>query len=113
MARVLLVEDHPDVHDLLCNVLRQLGHKADCVRTAALARMALAPGAYDLVICNVGLPDGSGRDIAALARAAGIKAVLTSGHPNALQALNAAGVEHLAKPFRIPTLIETIERQLA
>jgi FixJ family two-component response regulator len=65
------------------------------------------------VNCNVGLPDGSGRDIAALARAAGIKIVLTSGHPDALQALNAARVEHLAKPFRIPTLIEMIERQLA
>jgi FixJ family two-component response regulator len=37
---------------------------------------------YDLVVADVGLPDGSGHDVASFASAVGTKTVLITGHPD-------------------------------
>lgn len=114
MARVLVVEDDLGLHRFLCDVLEQEGHTAEChcVSTKAQAATALQANHYDLVVADVGLPDGSGHDVAALASAVGTKTVLISGHPDEITALTASGVEHLKKPFRVSDFIDMIKRHL-
>jgi DNA-binding NtrC family response regulator len=112
MARVLFVEDHDLVHRLLCDAILAAGHQAACVKTKHEAERELASGKFDLVVCDVRLPDGSGRDLALHAAELGLKAVVITGHPEAAADLASAGIAHLKKPFRIIDLMTLIEESL-
>ena len=110
---MLLVEDDPDLRRLLQDVIAAAGHTADCVMTKQEAVYLLAPRSHELAICNVILPDGSGRDVATSAMKLGIKTVLVSGNPDAMEAMSVAGTPYLAKPFRLRDLTRLIEDQLS
>ncbi|MDQ8168731.1 MAG: ATP-binding protein [Gemmatimonadota bacterium] len=70
---ILVVEDHDDGREFLRRILRADGHEVDAVGTCADARdrLAAAEGspAFDLVLTDVGLPDGSGWDLVRHVRA--------------------------------------------
>ena len=112
MARVLLAEDYDLVRNVLCEAIAATGHDAHCVTTFEQAAAALETGPYDLVICNIRLPDGSGTDLAGMAADRGIQAVLMTGHPDELQALIVSGIAHLRKPFRLDEFVQLIEDRL-
>ncbi len=112
MARLLLVEDNAGLQHFLRDLLRQEGHRADCVSTKAAAEAALQGSRYDLVIADVRLPDGSGHDIVALASASGVGTLLMSGHPDEITVLTVSGVDHLTKPFRVRDFIDALNRHL-
>ncbi len=113
MARILLVEDDDGLQRFLREVLEQEGHAVDCVDTKARAEAALRASSYDLTLADVRLPDGSGHDVAVLTSAAGIPTLLMSGYPDEVTQLQASGIEHLKKPFRIGDLIVVVRRLLA
>jgi signal transduction histidine kinase len=61
--RVLLVEDHEDTNRALTNLLRRRGYyvqPAECVRSAL---HLAAREQFDVLISDIGLPDGSGVDL--------------------------------------------------
>lgn len=63
---ILVVEDHDDGREFLRRILQADGHRVDAVGTCADAREKLASSAatpYDLMLTDVGLPDGSGWDL--------------------------------------------------
>jgi len=63
---ILVVEDHDDGREFLRRILLADGHRVDAVGTCADAREKLASSAttpYDLMLTDVGLPDGSGWDL--------------------------------------------------
>jgi hypothetical protein len=67
-------------------------------RDKSLAAVCLlAPSPYELAICNVLLPDGNGRDVASWAMKLGIKNVIVTGNPDAMQAMTLAAIPYLAK----------------
>jgi DNA-binding response OmpR family regulator len=113
MAHILLVEDDPDIRQLLLAVIETAGHTADCVMTKQQAVYLLAPRSHELAICNVILPDGSGRDVATSAMKLGMKILLVSGNPDAMEAMNIAGIPYLAKPFRLRDFTRLIEDRLS
>lgn len=112
MARILLVEDYDLVRHILCDAIAESGHRAHCVITKEEAEASLAAGPYDLVICNIRLPDGSGIDVAGKAADRGIHTVLMTGHPDEIQALVISGIAHLKKPFRLDEFVQLIEDRL-
>jgi two-component system, cell cycle response regulator CpdR len=112
MGRILLVEDHDQLHRLLCDVIAHAGHEADCVKTQAEALELLAPASHHLVVADVILPDGNGHSIAERAADLGIKSILMSGHPDELQALAIQQVIHLAKPFAIREFEQVLEEHV-
>src|SRR5439155_7796221 len=62
--RVLIVEDCADTADSLAALVRLWGHDA-AVAYRGDSALALATGrAFDVVLLDVGLPDGSGVDLA-------------------------------------------------
>lgn len=63
--RILLLEDHADTAQVMVRLLRRLGHEVEWSGSigAALAAVAEAPRPFDLVISDLGLPDGSGLDL--------------------------------------------------
>jgi signal transduction histidine kinase len=70
--RILLVEDNVDGREFMFELLVTEGHLVDCVATAhdALAYLSKGGGAspYDLLLTDIGLPDGSGWDLVAKVR---------------------------------------------
>lgn len=60
--RVLQVEDDPDVFRVVQSIVGEVAH-LDHASTLAEARQLLGRYRYDLVILDLGLPDGSGKDL--------------------------------------------------
>ncbi len=80
MARILLVDDDPELRDVLCEILTKARHD---VVTASGAREALVlyrAHQPDLVITDIFLPDESGLNlIFELTRTSGVKVIAISG----------------------------------
>jgi hypothetical protein len=97
-----VVEDHADSAAMLERLLTRMGH---AVATAACARDAEALAAvrrFDIVISDVGLPDGDGctlfRSVSAMYPVKGI-AVTGFGAADDVEACRRAGFNaHLVKP---------------
>jgi DNA-binding response OmpR family regulator len=71
MKRLLLVENSVRLQALLGESLRSAGYPLDVVGTLAEARAAIAEVAYDLLIIDLGLPDGNGMALIHESRVAG------------------------------------------
>lgn len=68
---VLLVEDHADSREFMQALLESDGHDVDAVTTVMDAMEKLgdaADPAYDVLVTDIGLPDGSGWDLVTHAR---------------------------------------------
>jgi CheY-like chemotaxis protein len=68
---ILLVEDHTDSREFMQALLETDGHKVEAVSTVELARTRLdaeAGAYYEVLLTDIGLPDGSGWDLVAFAR---------------------------------------------
>lgn len=114
-VHVLLVEDHPDTAEALADLLRASGHRVtvagsvgEALAMAEAAAAAGEPGSIDLVVSDLGLPDGSGCDLMReLAERHGLRGIALSGYgmDDDVQQSLAAGFErHLTKPVDIRTL---------
>jgi signal transduction histidine kinase len=68
--RILVVEDHADGRELMTQVLQLAGHEVRAVATVAAANAALEGDAppFDVVITDIGLPDGVGTELATRVR---------------------------------------------
>ncbi|WP_374676040.1 response regulator [Ideonella sp.] len=98
--RVLLVEDSPDAAESLRLSLQQYGYQVTHAPSVGAALRACEANPVDAVVTDIGLPDGSGADIA---RAVGarVPVVAVSGYGAAQDMARSreAGVaRHLVKP---------------
>jgi PAS domain S-box-containing protein len=68
--RILLVEDHTDSREFMQQLLESDGHRVDAVKTVDEARELLQDPIFgvDVLLTDIGLPDGSGWDLVAFAR---------------------------------------------
>jgi CheY-like chemotaxis protein len=111
MASVLLVEDRDDVRELIRDTIQTAGYALDCASSWADGWRMLASKKHDLVVADVRLPDGSGRDLARRAISLGKKAVLITGHPNEVRRARPE-IIYLRKPFLMRTLLRAIEQHV-
>ena len=63
-ATILLIDDDPQVSEVLGLMLKQLGHQVTGFTSAGEALEAFRKGDYKLVITDLGMPEISGRDVA-------------------------------------------------
>jgi PAS domain S-box-containing protein len=61
--RILLVEDHADTARALVRLLERRGYNVRAAGTMAAALSAIGEERFDLLICDIGLPDGTGLDL--------------------------------------------------
>ncbi|HEV8543666.1 MAG TPA: PAS domain S-box protein [Verrucomicrobiae bacterium] len=117
---ILIVEDSADLRKLLREVLSDYGHQTLEAATYA-AGLQLFEGTRDrisLVIADVCLGDGSGRDLVRHIRSVkpSLKAILTTGYDphQALGKLNLQpGETFLPKPFQTEELLKAVDELLA
>lgn len=110
--RILFVEDDPDTSSAMARLLTCCGHQ---VRTAASIGEATAAWNgedFDLLITDIGLPDGSGLSLPAMLADTGRpRAIVISGFGSDedLHASRDAGFrEHLVKPVSFAALQASI-----
>lgn len=114
--RILLVEDHADTAAILSRVLRRMGHDvihAGTVSAALHSAHAEMQGeGIDLVMSDLGLPDGSGLDLMReLSSKYSLRGIALSGFgmESDLEQSSAAGFSrHLIKPIDISVVRTTI-----
>ena len=117
MARILVVEDEPDLAFSLCEDLRRQGHEptvaADGDRAVELGRSR----AWDLVLLDVMLPRKDGFDVCSELRQAGVKTpiiMLTARTQDAekVLGLDSGADDYVTKPFSVRELRARIRAQL-
>ncbi len=114
VIRLLLVEDHADTARTLTRLLRAAG----CLVTGASSvadALAIAEQAhFDVVVSDLGLPDGSGCELIQRIRATrAIPCIAMSGYgmdEDVRRSRMAGFSEHLVKPIEVPLLIAAIRR---
>lgn len=102
--RLLLVEDSDRLRALVAETIREAGWRLDAVASLGEAEAALTSAGYDLVLLDLGLPDGDGLDLVRALRRAGDRTpvlVLTArgAVDERVAGLDAGADDYLAKPF--------------
>jgi PAS domain S-box-containing protein len=112
--RILLVEDHQDTRRTLSRLLTHFGHNVVTAENVECAIHLIGANNIDVVLCDIGLPDGSGYEVAAQARAKGhIKTIALTGFGTEqdVQRSKEAGFDfHLVKPINFQELQSVLEQ---
>ena len=102
-ARVLIIEDDPDVGSLEETLLRQAEYDTRWVLTGEAGLATAAAFHPDVVVLDVGLPDRSGLEICAkLAESLDAFILMVSGHTREEDKLKGLGLgadDYITKPF--------------
>ncbi len=115
--RILLVDDEPDLLDLMELTLVKMGLETDRAVSVAEAKTRLAQTHYDLCLTDMRLTDGEGLEVIAAASALAAPvpvAVITAygNAGNAVAALKAGAFDYLAKPVALDQLRALIKSAL-
>jgi signal transduction histidine kinase len=115
--KILLVEDHADTAEAMADLLSLSGHQVTIAGSVAEALAAVrGDGVFDLVVSDLGLPDGSGIDLMReLSARHGLRGIALSGYgmeEDVRQSLEAGFERHLTKPVSLPQLQATL-REIA
>ncbi len=113
--RILLVEDHEDTGRLIARLLRGAGFDVHHARNVAGALSVFRENPFDLIVSDLGLPDGSGLDIMRELQSLrpGLAGICMSGYgmdSDVQAALEAGFHEHLTKPVDARQLHAAIGR---
>lgn len=117
-ARLLVVDDEPQIRDLLAEALRREGYR---VRVAGDGRTALAEvqrGGVSVLLTDLRMPEMSGLDLIRAAKQfqPDLGSVLITAYAStetAVQALRFGADDYLTKPFRLEDLRAVVGRVLA
>jgi CheY-like chemotaxis protein len=117
--RILLVDDHPDTCAALERLLKLRGHTVTAAHNmrGALELAGASNESFDLLISDVGLPDGNGMDLIRYLRVKQpIRGIAISGFgmdSDIGKSLEAGFSEHLVKPVKLEKLEAAIARVMA
>ncbi len=112
-SRLLLVEDHPDTLRVMSKLLRAMGYTVETATNVADAVAKAAGGRFDLLISDIGLPDGTGLDI--MRQISPIPAIAVSGFgmtDDVEKSAQAGFARHMVKPINLHDLKRAIESLL-
>ena len=109
-ARLLVVEDDPNIRELLSASLRFAGFAVDAVTTGAEAVTAGREAKPDLIVLDVMLPDYDGFEVIKRLRETGIRVPVVfltarDGTEDMVRGLTAGGDDYVTKPFSLEEVI--------
>lgn len=116
-SRLLMVEDDPFLRQGLGELLLRERYEVDMAVNAAQAETRVAEWKYDLILLDVGLPDGDGIELCTKWRARGVSTpilFLTARDEEfqIVRGLDAGGNDYVVKPFRMLELLSRIRALL-
>src|SRR5262245_66647786 len=105
--KVLLVEDHAAMREMISDHLVERGFTVDAVGRAEEAYAALAVASYDALVLDLGLPDTDGMQLLREARARTARHLPTlivtarDALADRTRGLNAGADDYVIKPFEL------------
>jgi len=116
--RVLIVDDEPDIRELLELTLAKMGIDVDSAGSVVEAKDRLREGRYDLCLTDMRLPDGEGlelvRHIAGMAGDLPVAVITAHGSAeNAVAALKAGAFDYVSKPVGLEQLRALVKSALS
>lgn len=107
--RLLVVDDDSEVRELVVRALERDGHVVGAACTAEQARGALRESAFELVVLDLALPDGTGIELCRELRLArnGVQVLMLTAHSEVatrVDSLDAGADDFLGKPFAVAEL---------
>jgi DNA-binding NtrC family response regulator len=114
---ILVVDDERSLREFLTILLEQEGYEVTTAESVATGIARLHEHTFDLVMCDLKLPDGTGLEVLADARKNHVAApfIIITAHTtpqHALEALRAGAAEYLSKPFNVEDLKLILDKLL-
>ena len=115
-VHVLLVEDHPDTAEAMADLLHATGRQVTVAHSVreALGVAEQSQGCFDLVLSDIGLPDGTGHDLMReLRHRYNLPGIALTGYgmeEDVERSRQAGFVRHLTKPIHLETLEAAIRQ---
>ena len=112
MKHILIVEDEPDIQELLCAYLRNAGYETAVAKDGVTALSLFQSAAFDLVLLDVMLPKIDGFGVCEVIRRQSQVPILMltalDGEEHALRGFELDIDDYVTKPFSVPVLLEKI-----
>jgi DNA-binding NtrC family response regulator len=114
---VLVIDDEPDVRDLLVDYFRECGHEVSSAAdgTEAVAEIVRHPTKYEIIISDLQLPGVDGLGVLRAAKAADPDAtvIIVTGYASvdsAVRAVRLGAYDYLTKPFTLGQIEVIVNR---
>jgi two-component system, NtrC family, response regulator HydG len=117
-GRIAILEDDPIMGESLLQRLTLEGHRVEWWTKGeqALRQLSSADGAFDLVICDIRLPDMNGEDVFRhSSRESATPFLFMSGYGDidqAVRLMRSGAVDFITKPFEMSALLDRISTSL-
>ena len=117
MAKVLIIDDDPLIAESLDRVMAKMGHASASAPSVAAALAAVRDGSFDIIFCDVHMPDGSGLDILPELRNGSLPPeviIITGfGDPDGAElAIKKGAWDYVEKPLSVKNVMLAVERAL-
>ena len=117
-ARLLLVDDEASLLDFLSLLFQEQGYEVATADSVTSARETLTGSSFDLVLCDITMPDGSGLDLLreikqdAAERTAVIMMTAYTSTESAIEAMKLGAYDYVSKPFDVEELRLLVRKAL-
>ncbi len=117
IQNILVIDDEPDILELLELTLSRMGHNTKCAANSAEAMQLLESNDFDLCLTDMRLPDGSGIDIVSHIQQhhTSLPVAVITAHGNmedAVNALKSGAFDFVSKPVDLKVLRGLVESAL-
>ena len=109
ICKVLVVEDHEGIRDVLGDALKTEGYDFTLIDSAGDVQDALDNGGHDVVVIDLPLAQGDPFVLAEAACANGLGVILTSGDQRLFANIESSGHRHIRKPFMLDQFLPLID----
>ena len=117
MSRILVVDDESSIIDFLRLLLEDEGYEVAAATSMQEGSKAFGEGSYDLVLCDIMMPDGNGLDLLREIKerdssASVIMMTAYASTTTAIEAMKSGAYDYVSKPFDVEELKVVIQKAL-
>jgi two-component system response regulator PilR (NtrC family) len=115
--RILVVDDERSILDFLRLLLEQEGYRVDEASSVEAARQELAANSFELILCDIMMPDGSGLDLLREIKltdpeCAVVMMTAYASTKTAIEAMKLGAQDYVSKPFNVDELKVILQKAL-
>lgn len=116
-ARILVVDDEQSIQDFLRLLLEESGFEVNTAGSMEDGREQFREGSYDLVLCDIIMPDGNGLDLLREIkqhdhRTSVVMMTAYTSTKSAIEAMKRGAYDYISKPFDVEELNVVIQKAL-